>query len=122
MRLYIPMIAAAAALASCGGSPTGEQCSTVPQVLVEPDPVTLQVRDTLTATARFGDICPGTPGVRAGVFFWKSGNSSIVAVDSLSGRVRGVAPGQTSITATDTLDHTLTGTAGVIVTARLNGG
>ncbi len=123
MRLYLLMIATAAvALSSCGANPASVECADVPVVTIQPDQIFIQVGDTLTISAQFGPICPGVPGQRAGVFFWQSGNKAIVTIDSLTGRLHGLTAGQTTITATDTLDRSLKGTALVQVQARITGG
>ncbi|HVX41161.1 MAG TPA: Ig-like domain-containing protein [Gemmatimonadaceae bacterium] len=118
----IAFLMVAAMLLGCGSSTTSVQCSDVPVVQVEPDQVVIQVRDTLTISAHFGPICPGAPGQRAGVFFWQSRDKSVVTVDSLTGKLHGINPGQAAVVATDTLDRSLTGTALVLVTTRQGGG
>ena len=118
MRLtFVILAAATAAVASCN-STTAVQCSPTPLVVIEPSQVIMEIRDTLTISAHFGLICPGTPGNRAGVFFWQSGNKTIVTVDSLTGTLHAINTGQTTVTATDTLDRSVKGQALVLVTPR----
>lgn len=120
-RLAIPafLLAVAAIAAGCNDTTLEPVCGTgYPTIDVDPQTPFLQVHDTLTLSARFN----GCGLTRPGVWRWRTSSSAVVSVDTVTGRMTGVAEGQAMILVTDSADRSQNGFVNVQVTAPLSGG
>jgi len=110
----------AVALVACdtaGSTPriasTGPSCNDLTGVRVSPATITMVVGDSASLTASPGNCVTASFSVK-----WQSSNSAIVSVDSAKGVVHALAVGQASVTAKETADPTVSGSAAVQVNAR----
>jgi len=85
------------------------------EVVVTPASLLLLVGDSTVVTAKAA-LCSTLPVPFA--VTWSSSNQAVASVDSLSGRVRALAPGQGTIIATIVGDSLVKGAAAVQVNAR----
>lgn len=123
LRLAIPvgLLAVAGAVAACNNdtSLTPVCGSGYPTIDVDPQTPFMIVHDTLTLEAKF-NACANLS--RSGVWRWRTSNSAIVSVDTIKGRMTGVAPGNATIFVTDSADRSQSGFVYVQVSPPPNGG
>ena len=98
LRLVAPL-AAAALLSSCNLTLPGTDCPADIGWEVRPSERTIRVGQSFTAEA-FVITCGGRDKKRTAVM-WRSSDPGVAQVDSLSGRVTGVAPGSVQVEAHD---------------------
>jgi len=122
-RIGLPLIlfAVAAAAAACQHDTTlAPVCGAgYPTIDIDPQTPSMFVHDTLTLTAKFNACANLT---RPGVWRWRTSNSGVVSVDTVRGRMTGVAAGQATITVTDSADRAQSGFVYVSVSTLPTGG
>ena len=97
-------------LASC----VEADCTLELGIAVQPQPVNLVVGQSATPDIRV-TTCSGRKEVHVTDWRWESSDTAVARVDSISGRITGVAVGQTTVVSRSRLQGLL---AGVVVIVR----
>ncbi len=105
------LLAGACGRTSDAGSTSSVDCSLM-LVTISPPSATLHSGDTLRPAAAFPTCPVGGP---SGTARWRSSDTSVAIVDSVSGLVRAEHTGQASVIATETIDSLVKGAMALTV-------